>query len=179
VFALPIGAAEADAGPLAESSGATSRPEERPIDRRKTGRERAPILRLPEVNVPPVLDGDLSDPCWQQFYHSNEFWNCDANRAPDQKSEIWLCVDARHLYVAAYCHDTEPAKIHGEQKKRNGNIETDDSMSINVDPTYSQGGIYNFKVTPRGTMSEEIPGGSDAKIEWRGDWRAAGRIVAR
>jgi len=152
-------------------------PPERPVDRAKSGRDRAPIIRAPVVDTPPVLDGDLSDPCWQQAYHSDEFWNCNDDREPDQYSEIWVCVDATYLYVASYFHDTEPDEIHYEEKKRNGNIWQDDYISIYVDPTYSLGRTYGFYVTPRGTMKESIPGGSDAKIEWRGDWRAAGSLV--
>lgn len=177
---LSVCAADEQPGQADAQDGAADQagiPAERPVDRSKTGRDRAPIIHLPVVDTPPVLDGDLSDPCWRRSYHSDGFWNCDQDREPDQRSEIWLCVDAGHLYVASYFHDTEPEKIHYEQKKRNGNIWTDDFIKIHIDPTYTQGGNYRFHVTPRGTMKEDIPGGSDAKIEWRGDWRAAGTVV--
>ena len=143
---------------------------ERPVDRSKSGWDRAPVIRLPVTAAPPKIDGDLADACWQTAYHDDGFWDPDANRAPDQRTEIWLCVDADHLYFAAYMHDTTPSEIRAAETKRNGSIGSDDRITIAIDPTYKQGGLFSFTVNPIGTMAEDVPGGSDAKIEWRGDW---------
>ncbi len=162
------------------SSDGASRPQlpaERPVNLSKSGRDRAPIIHFRTVDRPPTIDADLSDPCWQQAYHSDEFWDTNKNCVPSEATETWICGDGENLYVAVYCRDAKPALIRCQEKKRNGNIWSDDLVEINLDPTYTQGGTYTFQVTPRGTMRESVPGGSDAKVEWRGDWSAAGRIV--
>ena len=152
-------------------------PPPRGVDKSKSGRDRAPIVHAPVVERPPAVDGDLSDECWQRAYHSEGFWDCDNDRKAAQQSEVWLCVDGESLYVAVYCHDTEPSLIRAQEKKRNGNLWPDDFVEVVLDTTYTQGRTYVFQVTPRGTMKEGIPGGSDAKVEWRGDWLGAGRIL--
>ncbi len=157
---------------------AASAPAERGVDRSKSGWDRAPIIRLPVTATPPKIDGDISDDCWQAAYHDEQFWDPDADRAPTQRTEIWLCVDADHLYFAAYMHDTSPSEIRAAETKRNGAVGQDDTITIALDPTYRQGGLFTFTVNPLGTMAEDVPGGSDAKIEWRGDWVGGARRVS-
>ena len=151
---------------------------ERGVDRSKSGWDRAPVIRLPVAATPPKIDGDISDPCWQNAYHDDGFWDANNNRAPEQRTEIWLCVDGGHLYFAAYMHDTSPGEIRAAETKRNGSVGSDDTITIALDPTYKLGGLFTFTINPLGTMAEDLPGGSDAKIEWRGDWSAGAKRVS-
>ena len=172
------GAEEAARVAGAPSATPPTGPQERPVDRSKSGWERCPIIRLPVADTAPRIDGDISDACWQTAYHDDGFWDPNVNRAPDQRTEIWLCVDAGRLYFAAYMHDTSPGAIRAEERKRNGSVGSDDNITVAIDPTYKLGGLFSFTVNPLGTMGEDIPGGSDAKVEWRGDWRAGAKRVA-
>jgi hypothetical protein len=129
------------------------------------------------TTTPPTIDGDLSDACWQTAYHDDAFWDPTRDLAPEQRTEIWLCVDKGHIYLGAHMHDTSPALIRAEERKRNGAVSADDTITLAIDPTYKLGGVFSFTVNPLGTMKEDIPGGSDAKVEWRGDWVAGARRV--
>jgi hypothetical protein len=177
-----LAAGEADAtAPAPAPSAVSSRSPalaERGVDPSKSGWGRAPIIRLPVTATPPKIDGDINEKCWQAAYHDEQFWDPSADRAPDQRTEIWLCVDADHLYFAAYMHDTSPGEIRAAESKRNGAVSSDDTITIAIDPTYRLGGLFTFTVNPLGTMMEDIPGGSDAKVEWHGDWVAGARRVS-
>lgn len=137
-----------------------------------------PVIPAPLCSTSPVIDGVLDDAVWQEAYHSDEFWNTDYDCPPAERTEIWVCFDAQALYVAIYAHDSQPGEIRCQETNRGGNLSNDDYCTVTVDPDYTGNRMYSFRVTANGTQSENIPGGSDAKIQWRGDWNAAGRLVA-
>ena len=138
---------------------------------------RRPIIEATVCQEPPVLDGVLDDACWRDAYRTDEFWNTDDRCAPGERTEAWLCVDDMAFYVAVYAHDSEPQSIKCQETKRGGDISNDDFISLALDPDHSADHFYIFQATANGTQKESIPGGSDAKIEWRGDWSAAARIL--
>jgi len=136
-----------------------------------------PVIEAPVCEEPPIIDGVLDDPCWQQAYHTDEFWNTDDHCAPSERTEAWLCVDASALYVAVYAYDSQPGGIMCQETKHGGNISNDDYISIGIDADHTGDRMYTFQATANGTQKESIPGGSDTKIEWRGDWSAAAQVV--
>ena len=137
-----------------------------------------PIIPAPTCDKPPVIDATLTDDAWERGYHATEFWNVGLHCAPAETTEIWLCVDSEALYVAVYAHDSKPSGIRCEETKRGGHISGDDYLTVGLDQNWDGGAPYAFQVTPRGTQSESIAGGSDTKVQWRGDWTAAARVVA-
>ena len=55
-----------------------------------------------------VVDGDVSDPGWQQAAVASNFWMKwprDGGPAPEQ-TEVRCLYDDQYLYVAAVCYDT-------------------------------------------------------------------------
>ena len=79
--------------------------------------------------------------------------------------------------MAVYAHDSQPQQIKSQETKRGGDIGNDDFVSLAIDPDHTGEQFYIFQATANGTQKERIPGGSDAKVEWRGDWSAAARIL--
>ena len=138
---------------------------------------RRPVIEAPVCEEPPIVDGVLDDPCWPQMYHTDEFWNTDDQCAPTERTEAWLCVDESAFYVAVYAYDSQPEGIKCQETKRGGDIGNDDYISIGIDADHTGDRLYIFQATANGTQKERIPGGSDANIEWRGDWSAAANIV--
>src|SRR5947209_12659975 len=75
---------------------------------------------LPAVRfaAPPVIDGDLSDPCWQQAAKADRFTDeLLGTPAPDQ-TVTSLGYDDKDLYVAFHAFDRQPAAIVARQTKR-------------------------------------------------------------
>jgi len=126
------------------------------------------------VAEPPVIDGLLDDECWQAATHIEDFWRERENEPPIERTEAWLCYDSHAIYVAFRCHDSKPSEIRSAQKKRQGRIWDDDRVAVGIDVGNTGIDWYNFNVTPAGTQYDDIPGGTSEKIEWKGDWRAAG-----
>ncbi len=141
------------------------------------GKDGGPILHAIKVNSPPVIDGNLDDPCWEQATRVSGFWYDTKQRPLCFDTEAYICYDDECIYAAFRCHDPEPNKIYARETKRNGRVWRDDLVELGIDCCHRHQETYWFHVTPRGTQNEDIPGGSASKIEWRGDWEAAGRIV--
>jgi len=136
-----------------------------------------PRLEALRVERGPAIDGALDDDCWRAATRVEGFFRVDKEGPELERTEAWLCHDSRTIYVAFYCHDSRPGEIQALQRKRGGDISQDDAAIVSLDVIGDHRTVYAFGVTPRGTQVETIPGGSAAKYEWRGDWKAAGRVV--
>jgi hypothetical protein len=132
-----------------------------------------PALAAVKIAEPPAIDGRLNDPCWQQATHVEDFWREDVDAPEIERTEAWICYDARAIYVAFRCHDSKPGEIRGDQKKRQGSFWRDDSVEFWLDVQNLGDNFYSFRVNPAGTQYDRVPGGTSEKIEWKGDWRAA------
>jgi len=130
-----------------------------------------PGIRIPS---PPTMDGSLDDPCWRDAPVVTGFTR--DTKPATLETEARVLYTGQALYVALTCRDTEPSRIRGQQRKRNGNMDGDDTVSVGIDTRCDGQSAYWFTVNASGTQAESIPGGSASKVEWRGDWRAASRV---
>jgi hypothetical protein len=135
-----------------------------------------PSLAAALVETPPVIDGVLDDSCWQQAARFDSFWREYVDGPELQRTEAWICSDERAIYVAFRAHDTDPSAIAGRQKKRQGSMQRDDWVQVCLDVEDAGRNQYRFRVNAAGVQWDEVPGGTNEKIEWKGDWRAASRL---
>jgi hypothetical protein len=158
-------------------TGGTSRPLRGQSGSVETGT--APALVNPEIKAvtlepPPKIDGALDDPAWQTAPEVTGLTH--ERNQPAEETRVRVGHDATHLYFAFRCLDREPGSIRALQTKRNGDMESDDTVIVGLNPLADRRTMYWFTVNARGTQQEEIPGGAAAKIEWRGDWRGAAKV---
>jgi hypothetical protein len=150
-----VAAAAQDAGPLRKSVGAV------------------------RIEVPPVLDGELDDPAWQEaavvedlhVVVSNEFGR------PGERSRIYVAFDDDNLYFAARFFDSRPDTIVAKVLSKRDVSFGEDGFSVTLDP-YDQGRTgYIFDVNPNGMRSEAIYIDKDRQNwDWEGIWDAAAQI---
>ena len=138
----------------------------------------SPTMTAVKVDQPPRIDGRLDDACWQSATHIVGFQRMENSAREYEPTEAWICYDRENVYVAWYCHDSQPERIVAQQKKRGGSLQADDWVGIDLDVDFAKRQTYWFDVSAGGCQVESIPGGSASKIEWRGDWRAATMRVA-
>jgi hypothetical protein len=139
--------------------------------------ERNPSVPAVKVDEPPKIDGVLDDATWQRAVPVRDFFH--ELTPADESTTVYCCFDRSNLYFAFECSDSNPSAVRGQQKKRNGSMDDEDWVAAGVDALADRRSMYWFTVNPLGTMSEEIPGGAAAKVEWRGDWHAAARRTAK
>lgn len=121
------------------------------------GRPRKPILACRRAEKPPVLDGVLSDVCWQ---------NADEvalTTAPDDRPDgnrhalVMLSWDDRHLYVAASVPRDprlpKDAPVE-EGRRHDANLSGFDRIGLFLDVDRDYASWYSFEVDQRGRTTE-------------------------
>jgi hypothetical protein len=129
------------------------------------------------VSPPPIIDGDLSDPCWESVPAIADFYNLEAGVPAPEKTTVRLAYDENNVYVAFDCKDSCPDAIQAQQKKRGGEMLQDDYVSLRLDLSSDLDGKYShFTVNAAGTRSHSVQSPeTGGKSEWIGDWDAATR----
>ncbi len=140
------------------------------------------IILYPKLTVsPPKIDGVLNDSAWKDIPIVAEPFIIDTpvyGEILPQKTEVWLTYDHDNIYVAFYCHDTEPEKIKTSISRRD-NLETDDYAGVDLDAMGNRQFTYVHMCNPSGTQEDLIYsafGGENLDPDWV--WYSSGNIVA-
>lgn len=132
-------------------------------------------LSITRATKPIVVDGDVSDPGWQQAAVATNFWMKwprDGGPAPEQ-TEVRCVYDDQYLYVAAVCHDTTPKNVINSLKRDVGYWDSD-GFSVVIDPSNTANNGYFFGVNVAGVQMEGLlsVGQDEADLNWDNTWRA-------
>ena len=136
-----------------------------------------PIIKGVMADTAPVIDGDLSDECWQKATSVTDFYFTSDGTVAKEPTTAWICYDQKNIYAAFYCKDSKPDTIQSQQKKRGGGTYTDDWVNIAIACYPKQGHEAVFITTAGGVQDEYFSWADVSKIEWRGDWTAAAKRV--
>jgi len=117
--------------------------------------EGAQPLRPLKTGEPPVIDGILDDPVWQQSPVSTDFktWSPDFGREMAEQTRVYYAYDRDNLYFAYRCYDREPSRIKASIGQRDA-IRPDDWVAINLDSFNDQQSLYTFYVNPLGIQMD-------------------------
>ena len=136
-----------------------------------------PVIKAVQVEVAPVIDGDLSDPCWKDAPSVTDFYFVADGVGAAEPTTTWLCYDRKYIYLAFYCKDSQPHLITAQQTKRGGDLNTDDWVGFDLDCYGKYTHISWFDVSAGGVQVERLQTGDVSKIEWKGDWIAQTKRV--
>jgi hypothetical protein len=118
-----------------------------------------PPLTLPRTAPGSItLDGDLSDPGWQQAARIDTFFETvfGDNRAPGVETVALVTYDDRYLYLAVRCDDPAPSRIRAPFVDRDNVFGTDDNVAIFLDTRNDHRSAQEFRVNPRGIQGDAI-----------------------
>jgi hypothetical protein len=136
-----------------------------------------PRIPAHRLSAPPVIDGVVNP---DEYGDAPVISGFHRDLEPARYASIVrVACDDRTMYFAFVCETPNPSDIIANQKRRNGSLSTDDYVAVGIDPRADKQQAWWFRVNPRGTQNEDIPGGAAAKIEWRGDWKAAARVTEK
>jgi hypothetical protein len=127
---------------------------------------------------PPVLDGQLDDPVWQQAAFVEDLHVVVSNEyaEPSERSRIYVAYDDEALYFAARFWDSEPDGVTAKVLRKNDVSFGEDGFSVTLDPHDQARSGYMFDVNPNGMRSEAIYVDVDRQNwDWEGIWDAAAR----
>src|SRR5207247_399578 len=118
---------------------------------------------------------------WEQAAVIDTFTQVEPleGRPPTEHTQVRLLYDADNVYVAVHCFDSEPAKILAKQMQRDGEFESDDTISIVLDTFLDHRNGYYFALSAAGGKADGlIEPGMDIRTEWDGIWYGKSRIAA-
>ncbi|MEN6548389.1 MAG: sugar-binding protein, partial [Armatimonadia bacterium] len=133
----------------------------------------AALVTAYRAAAPPVLDGALQEPCWQQATVCGPFLPASGNKL-DARTNAYLTWDDNNLYVAFECFDRflqpmvqQTDKVKAERKDHDSNVFSDDCVEIFLD--MPGGSSFQLAANSIGTRWEA----RDGEVGWNGEWRAA------
>src|SRR5262245_1282326 len=139
-----------------------------------------PTMSLPRISSPIKIDGDLSDPGWndaaviETFY---EFQPGDGT-APPVKTIARIGVSDEYFYASFWCEEPDMAKLRAPYVDRDGVTDQMDYVGILLDVDNARRSAVDFWINPRGiqtdSMLNESPFGEDTAPDWF--WQSAGKI---
>ena len=147
---------------------------EEPADPRLAPR----TVQAVRADGPITIDGRLEEKVWQTPAHS-EFLQSDPvdGGQPTEKTDVWVAYDDSSLYVAAYCHDTEPGSIRALLGRRDDELDSD-WFSVAIDPYLDRRTGYEFYVNPAGSIQDMALSNDISEDEsWDAVWESKARIT--
>jgi hypothetical protein len=134
-----------------------------------------------DSDAAPRIDGDLSDNAWSLAQPIADFHQIDPRpgELATERTEVRLLYDGVRLYVAIYCHDSEPDGIVASVRERDGMLPRDDFVRIVLDPQLSRRNGYAFEINPEGARTDALLlNNSDFLVTWNMIWEGRARRVA-
>ena len=147
------------ADPPVSSTAASStvRPDKADVSGNESRYERkdAPA-RITRFETPPVIDGVLNDPQWQNAAIFGDFLQTQPgdNVAPSDPTEVMIGYDAKNLYIA-FKAKQDRSKIRATVGRRD-NVFSDDFVGVYIDTFNDQQQAYFIFLNPLGIQGDGV-----------------------
>ena len=133
---------------------------------------------------PIVLDGILSESCWNLAVPATDFIQRDpVEGAPaSEKTEVRIIYDTINIYIGVSCYDSEPGRIVHNELKFDGTLENDDNFTVVLDTFADRRNGFTFCINPNGARQDAALGSSGltsnmtVNYNWNGVWDTAASI---
>lgn len=119
--------------------------------------ERAKVLEVARVSIPPRIDGLIEDACWKARPPATGFFQHEPVNgvAASEETLVWASYDQDHLYFAFLMKDSEPRRIWAELTPRNA-YENNDDITVVLDTYNDRRTSIEFSVNPRGVQKNTV-----------------------
>jgi len=120
---------------------------------------------------PPVIDGDLSDACWAAAEPLTDFTRQKDGEHALVDTEVRLCFDEAHLYVAFRCDEPAVDELKANHMEHDSDIWRDDDVEVFLCPNDDHHTYYQLMINSRGALADgRFDGGiRQGTREWESD----------
>ncbi len=165
------------AGILAPSVLLAQTPEAPPGEQELLGAPRV-LQAIPVRDAPPVIDGRLDDPIWQEAPKARgltQRWP-DAGHPATQQTTVRLVYDEEAIYVGMRLYDDDPDAIVAHIGRRNQMLDSDWARVL-IDTNHDGRTAFEFAVTPAGSRRDVFHyDDTQSTVDWDGVWEVATSI---
>ena len=122
----------------------------------------------------------LDDAVWRDAIPFGDLFQSERNvgQPASERTEIRVLYDADNIYFGIRCYDSAPDLIVAKNMIREGPLQSDDSLTILLDPLHDHRTAYLFGTNPNGMRSDANLLGSrqsDVNRDWDGVWNVVAR----
>jgi hypothetical protein len=139
-----------------------------------------PLIRAHRFSTPPVIDGRLDEPQWQQAQVISQLRQIRPGNgeAPSEPTQIRVAFDKDALYIGAHMIDSRGAgAITANIMKQGSRLPDDDRVAFIIDPFGTGRGAYRFEVNLNGVRNDMLYQGGQPQGEWTVIWDAAATLT--
>ena len=136
-------------------------------------------VRAVRVDTPPLIDGDLSDPIWQQAEVITDFHQSRPGdgAVPSEETEVYVLYDDDALYIAARMYDSEPDLIAAPVIRHGQGMPSDDRLVVILDPFNTQRAGYRFETNLNAARHDSLYTSTTSfSIDWNTIWDVAANV---
>ena len=107
-----------------------------------------------EAQTAPQIDGLLDDPVWQSAEWQDDFSELqpDLGAVPDAITRVAIAYDGEHIYAAFRCLNPGGAADNSSTATRDGNMDTDNAVTLYLDTFHTRRDCYYFSTNSLGTQ---------------------------
>ena len=136
------------------------------------------IVHAVRATEPITLDGRLDESVWKTAPHAVGFTQNDPQDGapPTEQTDVWVAYDDHALYVAAFCHDSDPSKIRKRLGRRDSQTDSD-WFAVAVDPYFDKRSGYLFVANPAGSITDMVLSNDvNEDDSWDGVWETKAAV---
>lgn len=140
------------------------------------GEER--VLTATTAEAPPVLDGQLDDPCWATAGRVDNFEVFMQTPGARVSTTVFACADRDALYFGFDCLEVSTDTLLAATTERDGPVWTDDSVELFLDTNRDLQTFYQIIVNPRGVFFDQDAGApGETRVTYELFEQPSGRLL--
>ena len=147
-----------------------------PIDYETVRFERVARAAALELGATILLDGELTEPAWQNAEPATDFTQYEPiTGAPaTEQTEVRFLYDSDNLYIGVRCFDSEPDQIVMNEMKRDIQGANEDGFAIYLDTLHDERSGFFLGVNPAGGRRDgQVADNTEGRLvnyDWHGVW---------
>ncbi|MCB9267509.1 MAG: carbohydrate binding family 9 domain-containing protein [Lewinellaceae bacterium] len=130
------------------------------------------------AGTPPVIDGIFDEAVWSAVEWGGDFIQRSPyeGQAPTQETQFKILYDAKYLYFAFRCYDTQPDSIVKRMSRRDGF--EGDWVEVNIDSYNDKRSAFSFTTSVSGVKGDEFVSnnGGNWDASWNPIWNTKTNI---
>lgn len=138
------------------------------------------LLRLPQLSQIPTLDGDLSDPVWNEALKIDQFYKSASVMRPiptDSRTEAFMGYRDNYIYIAVKNYEESTRGLSVDYRTHDSPVWRDDCIEVFFDTNMDQRSFYQLVANAIGGTFDTFRGGDrEYDQEWDGGLEVATRI---
>ena len=137
-----------------------------------------PVLEIPYLDTPPVIDGIIDEPAWEKAKKATDFTQMQPKEGAPMTEETaaYIGYDSHNLYIAFRAKDSEPKNIRAHMTPRD-QMSGDDWVGIILDTFGDQRRAYEFFTNPLGIQMDIFSHAGTEDLAPDYVWYSAGKVT--